>query len=158
MAANAEWRMVSDSPARTMQIGERLGRGLRAGDVVLLHGELGAGKTCFVRGVARGMGIDPRAVSSPTFVLINEYEKAAGPPRLLHMDAYRLDGPEDLDGLMLDDALTDAALVVEWAERVVEGLPDPALDIAFRHIGDEQRELTVRTADPRWRTTLADLA
>lgn len=147
----------SESADRTMALGERIGRLLRAGDVVLLHGDLGAGKTCLVRGVARGMGIDPGAVNSPTFVVVNEYDAPAGRPHLVHMDAYRLGGPEDLDDLGLDESLGGGALVIEWAERVASAFESPALEIHLHHDGGDRRSILIETRDPRWAERLIDL-
>ncbi len=147
----------SDSAERTMLLGERIGRLIRAGDVVLLHGDLGAGKTCLVRGVARGMGIDPGAVNSPTFVVVNEYDAPAGRPHLVHMDAYRLGGPEELDDLGLDESLRGGALVVEWAERVAAAFDSPALEVHLRHDGDDRRSILIQARDGRWADRLADL-
>lgn len=147
----------SASPEATMRLGERIGRGLRAGDLVLLHGELGAGKTCLVRGVARAMGIDPGDVNSPTYVLINEYPAPHGRPHLAHMDAYRLQRPDDLDALGLEQSVRGGVLIVEWAERVAAGLAPPTLEIDLRHAGEDRRAITVRAADPAWAHRLADL-
>lgn len=156
----AEPRVIhlrSDSPDATRRLGERIGRFLRAGDIVLLHGELGAGKTCLVRGVALAMAIDPGDVNSPTYVLVNEYPAPTGRPHLAHMDAYRLHSPEDLDALGLEQSTRGAVLIVEWAERVAAGLAPPTLDIDLRHAGGERREITVRAFDPVWAERLADL-
>jgi len=110
----------------------------RSGDVVALSGELGAGKTQFVRGLARGLGIDPAAVSSPTFVLMQEYEPAeAEAPVLVHIDAYRLEGEADLATLGWEgegEAIRDSAIVaIEWAERVAPALPGDRLAIELSH-------------------------
>lgn len=147
----------SDSPEATRRLGERIGRFLSAGDIVLLRGELGAGKTCLVRGVARAMGIDPDDVNSPTYVLVNEYAAPLGRPHLAHMDAYRLHSPEDLDALGLEQSTRGAVLIVEWAERVASGLAPPTLEIDLRHDGEDRREITLRASDPAWAERLADL-
>ncbi len=111
------------TPADTEALGERIGARLRAGDLVVLSGALGAGKTVLVRGIARGMGVSG-AVTSPTFVIAREHAAAPGGVGvpLVHVDAYRLGGAAELDDLDLDTDLTQAAMVVEWGEGVAERL------------------------------------
>ena len=104
---------VTHSEADTEDVGRQLAAGLRAGQVLLLSGPLGAGKTALTRGLASGLGCDVDAVSSPTFTLVQEY---AGPIRLQHVDLYRL-APDEVDDLALEDLLDDAVMVVEWPER-----------------------------------------
>jgi tRNA threonylcarbamoyladenosine biosynthesis protein TsaE len=114
-----------------------LGRSLRAGDVVLLSGELGAGKTVFVQGVARGLGFKG-SVSSKSFVLLGEY---AGRVKLYHADLYRLEAPEQAEELALDEVCSDGALVVEWPERA-EGILAPGhLLVRFEVTGASTRTL-----------------
>ena len=105
--------ILTNSEEETSAIGERLAASLRQGDVVLLYGELGAGKTAFVRGLARGLGASPEDVSSPTFTLIQEY---AGRVTLYHVDLYRLASPDELPFLGFSE-LDDGLLLVEWPER-----------------------------------------
>ena len=111
--------------AGTERIGQELAARLRAGDLLLLSGPLGAGKTALVRGIARGLGCDPAAVSSPTFTLVQEYH---GPIRLQHVDLYRLSPPE-VDDLGLDELRQGSIMAVEWAEH---WQPAPADGIAVR--------------------------
>ena len=120
-------RLVSNGPEETRAIGERLGALLQAGDVVLLQGELGAGKTTFVQGIARGLGFDG-SVSSKSFVLLGEY---AGRVKLYHADLYRLEDPEQAFDLALDEVSADGALVVEWPERAMDTLADEHLLVRF---------------------------
>ena len=116
--------LVSNSPEETRDFGERLGALLQPGDVILLSGELGAGKTVFVQGIARGLGFDG-SVSSKSFVLMGEY---AGRLTLYHADLYRLEDPEQVQDLALDEISADGVLVVEWPERAGEGvLPEEHL-------------------------------
>jgi tRNA threonylcarbamoyladenosine biosynthesis protein TsaE len=106
--------VITRSEAETSAEGERFAAGLRAGDVVLLHGDLGAGKTAFVRGLARGLGAPPDEVSSPTFTIIQEYR---GRLTLYHVDLYRL-APVEVDDLGLDEISEGQGVVaIEWAER-----------------------------------------
>ena len=140
--------LESRSPEDTRRIGERLGALLEAGDVVLLSGELGAGKTVFVQGVARGLGFDG-SVSSKSFVLMGEYP---GHLTLYHADLYRLDDPEQVQDLALDEISADGVLVVEWPERAGEGvLPAEHLLIEFDVTGQETRRVRIEAQAERAR-------
>jgi tRNA threonylcarbamoyladenosine biosynthesis protein TsaE len=132
--------LVSSSVEQTEHIAARLARLLRPGSCIALHGELGAGKTQFVRGLVRGLGGDPRQVSSPTFVLLNIYQTPRCP--VYHLDAYRVSGAEDLEEVGFLELLDQPAVtVIEWAERVSSLLPANALHI---HLDHESRP-SVRT-------------
>ncbi|MGW6449708.1 tRNA (adenosine(37)-N6)-threonylcarbamoyltransferase complex ATPase subunit type 1 TsaE [Lentzea sp. NPDC055074] len=124
----------------TEEFGRKLGELVRAGDLLLLAGPLGAGKTAFVRGLARGMGVQGR-VSSPTFVVARVHEPAEGRDvRLVHVDAYRLGGHlDELDDLDLDTDLVDAVVAVEWGEGVAERLNDDHLLIRLERGIDDVR-------------------
>jgi tRNA threonylcarbamoyladenosine biosynthesis protein TsaE len=156
---------TSGSPAETEVIGKALGHVLRAGEVVLLEGELGAGKTALVRAVAEGMGLTGAGVSSPTFVMIHEYR---GESRaLIHVDSYRLRGPEELESLGWDAVMArvegdapEAALIVEWPERLGPGFlrGREVARIRIEHAGEESRELFLSLPDSwRGREGLEDL-
>ncbi len=137
--------IVSRSPEETEGAGEQLGRTLVAGDVVGLCGELGAGKTCFVRGVARALGVAGRPVS-PTFTLINEYR---GRPPVYHVDAYRVDSFADLSGLGLEEYFDgDGVTLVEWADKMRPLLPARTVCVRIEGVGDEPRTITVRRPSP----------
>jgi tRNA threonylcarbamoyladenosine biosynthesis protein TsaE len=125
--------------ADTVEFGRRLGRLLRAGDLVLLSGPLGAGKTALTRGIAEGLGVKGR-VSSPTFVIAREHRAGERGVALVHVDAYRLGGHlDELDDLDLDTELMDAAVVVEWGEGVAERLSDDHLLIRLTRLDDDVR-------------------
>ena len=124
--------VVSNSPADTEREGMLLGERLRAGDVVLLTGELGAGKTTFVRGVAQGTG-SSAPVASPTFQLVRIYP---GRVRLAHVDLYRVESNAELRDLGLDELATGGAVVVEWGERLEV---DGAARIHIEHLGGDRR-------------------
>ena len=111
----------SRSPEQTRRIGTRLGEVLQPGDVICLQGDLGAGKTTFVQGVARGWGSQD-SVSSPTFILVNVYRRG-DQARLFHMDAYRLDSTPEAEELDLDTMLVQGALLIEWPERIKTLVP-----------------------------------
>jgi tRNA threonylcarbamoyladenosine biosynthesis protein TsaE len=134
--------LLTNSEEETSAAGGRLAGRLSPGGVLLLYGDLGAGKTAFVRGLARGLGAPPEDVSSPTFTIIQEYR---GRLTLYHVDLYRLQ-PAEVADLGLDElAAGDAIVAIEWAERWNER-PVDAWEITFEHAGDEQRR--IRIADP----------
>jgi tRNA threonylcarbamoyladenosine biosynthesis protein TsaE len=136
--ARAERALRSGSPAATEALGEALGALLPDGAVLALSGDLGAGKTCLVRGLARGMGVEER-VSSPTFTLMHTYE---GRRPLHHFDAW-MEGRER--AFLADGGVEwlgdEGVAVVEWAERVADWLPRPHLRLELRHVGPTEREL-----------------
>jgi tRNA threonylcarbamoyladenosine biosynthesis protein TsaE len=136
----------------TKELGAKLGSQLRAGDVVVLSGPLGAGKTVLAKGIAEAMDVD-RPVTSPTFVLARLHRpRQAGTPAMMHVDMYRLldhkgaDLLGELDSLDLDTDLADAVVVVEWGEGIVERLSERHLDIRLERAADTE----VRTAIWRW--------
>jgi tRNA threonylcarbamoyladenosine biosynthesis protein TsaE len=142
-AGHIEFETASE--AETIALGERLGSLLRAGDVVSLEGDLGAGKTRFVRGLVRGLGHDERLVSSPTYVLAHEYATNPASPALIHVDAYRVRSDDELEGLGLDRAMAGgAAIAVEWASRLGDALGVVALNIEIEHAGGDRRSVTFR--------------
>jgi tRNA threonylcarbamoyladenosine biosynthesis protein TsaE len=146
-------RTTSTSPEMTQEIAAELARLVRAGDVLALSGPLGAGKTCFVQGLARGLGVQ-QVVSSPSFVLAKHYP---GSPGLLHVDAYRLDSAEDFWELGLQDQLETSVAAVEWAENVEAALPDERLETTFSDAGGETREIEFCGRGARGREVLGAL-
>ena len=131
--------LESASPAETQAIGERLGRALGAGDVVALSGELGAGKTAFVQGLARGLGVRGR-VASPTFTIVTEHDDGRVP--LYHVDFYRLERAAELGAIGFDDYFArGGVVVVEWADRFWDALPAERLEVRIEITGDEARRL-----------------
>ncbi len=132
--------LITRAEEETSAAGERLGRRLSPGDVVLLYGELGAGKTAFVRGLARGVGASPDEVSSPTFTLIQEY--AGTRATLFHVDLYRLE-PKEIDDLGLDELIGGEGVVaIEWADRW-RGRPNDAIDVRIEERGDDERRIVI---------------
>lgn len=145
------------APEATAALGQALGRLCRAGDVLALEGELGAGKTSLVRGIAAGLGVDVAAVSSPTFVRMVEHEPApdAQGPWLVHVDAYRMGGPEELEEMGWGpDLLGESVVAVEWASRVRAALPDDLLDVELSHAAGGGRTLRL-TGVGAWAERLA---
>lgn len=135
--------LVFPTPEETMDFGRSLGRSLRAGDLVLLAGPLGAGKTTLTRGIADGLGVGGR-VSSPTFVLARVHPAGAAGVPLVHVDAYRLGGDlSQLDDLDLDTDLERSAIVVEWGEGSAERLSSDYLVVRLDRREDDVREVTL---------------
>jgi tRNA threonylcarbamoyladenosine biosynthesis protein TsaE len=128
--------LVTSSPAETEAAGERFGQHLALGDLVLLKGDLGAGKTTFVRGLTRGMGSTAH-VASPTFQLVRVY---AGRVQIAHVDLFRLEETADLAELGLDELLDQGAVVVEWGDRL--NAPEAAL-LSIEHLGGDRRRLVL---------------
>lgn len=134
--------VISTSPAETRRLGIWVGRHLNPGDVVCLTGEMGAGKTVFVRGVAEGLGVSRgRGVRSPTFTLVHEY---LGRHLLYHLDLYRLRGEEELEGIGWEEILYgEGVTVIEAAEKMAQKLPEERLDVVFDRKGLMRRQLLI---------------
>ncbi len=130
---------ISRSPEQSRRMGMRLGAILKLGDMICLQGDLGAGKTTFVQGLAQGWGsLDP--VSSPTFIIVNLYRRA-DENQLFHLDTYRLENASEAEMLDLDEMLATGTLVIEWAERIVSILPKERLWLTLEYIDEEHRRL-----------------
>ena len=138
--------IITQSPAETAAIGEALAGCLRDGDVVLLHGDLGAGKTTLAKGIASALGVED-VVSSPSFSLVNEYDTrlAAAVTRLYHLDLYRLRSEDDLASIGFDDfmALADGIALVEWPERASTALPERFLLVEIETVRAGSRRLRI---------------
>jgi tRNA threonylcarbamoyladenosine biosynthesis protein TsaE len=141
-AAGGAIESTSGSEDQTIAAGEHLGRSLQAGEVVLLYGDLGAGKTAFVRGLAAGLGANPEDVSSPTFTIVQEYPGSAS--TLYHVDLYRLE-PAEVDDLGLEDLVAgDGIVAIEWAERWT-GRPSGSgvVEVKIVDEGEDRRRIVV---------------
>ena len=137
--------LESSGPEETRRLGQALGRAAEAGDVILLSGELGAGKTVFVQGMARGLDFQG-PVSSKSFVLLGEY---AGRITPYHADLYRLESPAEVQELALEEISGDGVLVVEWPERGDVVLPEKRLTLRFEVTGPETRRITAEATGVR---------
>ena len=126
---NAVLSATTRSPEQTRALGRALGEVLRAGDLIMLSGGLGAGKTTLTQGIGEGMGVRGR-VASPTFIVARVHPSPVGGPDLIHADAYRISDLEDLETLDLDSSLADSVTVVEWGEGKTEGMSSERLEIA----------------------------
>jgi tRNA threonylcarbamoyladenosine biosynthesis protein TsaE len=137
--------VLTHSEEQTASIGRELGASVGPGSVVLLCGDLGAGKTAFARGLAEGLGIPPSEVSSPTFTIIQEYRRGRLP--LFHVDLYRLNDPREIDDLGLDEIAQSGVLVIEWAEKLPEGArltnTDGVVSVRIDYGDGDERHITV---------------
>jgi tRNA threonylcarbamoyladenosine biosynthesis protein TsaE len=140
-------RLVVPDPESMHAVGVRLGRTFRAGDLVVLTGPLGAGKTTLTRGIGEGLGVRG-PVSSPTFVLARTHPSLAGGPPLVHVDAYRLSSPAELDDLDLD--FEASVVIVEWGAGMVDGVADSLLEIRIAREDDDTRVVELDGSGPRW--------
>lgn len=154
--AVTETLITVDSPDAMRELGRRIAGLLRPGDLVLLTGELGAGKTTLTRGLGEGLGVRG-AVTSPTFVIARVHPPLGDGPALVHVDAYRLGGGlEEMEDLDLDVSLPESVVVVEWGDGKVEELSDDRLHVVIaRAVGHEEvlddvREVSVRGIGTRW--------
>ncbi|MFH1753413.1 MAG: tRNA (adenosine(37)-N6)-threonylcarbamoyltransferase complex ATPase subunit type 1 TsaE [Candidatus Omnitrophota bacterium] len=150
-------KLVFSSVEETMRFGARLGRLIKKGDCIALTGQLGAGKTTLVKGIAKGMGVkDPQHVNSPSFVILKEHK---GKMPLYHFDVYRLNDPEEMDTVGYKDFFYgDGASVVEWADKIREILPEEYLNIELSVAGEEKREANISARGKRYERLLRRLA
>lgn len=157
--SGAALEVVLDDAEAAHELGRALARVLRAGDLVLLTGPLGAGKTTLTQGLGEGLGVRGQ-VASPTFIIARVHPPLADGPALVHVDAYRLESLEDLDALDLDASLEDSVTVVEWGEGLAEVLAEDRLEVTIERphgfVEDPEaaelgpRHVTVRALGPRW--------
>jgi tRNA threonylcarbamoyladenosine biosynthesis protein TsaE len=132
----------TNSAEETQRLAAAFAERLRGGECVALEGDLGAGKTQFVRGLVRGLGGNERTVSSPTFVLLNIYE--GGKLTVYHLDAYRVSGEEDLEAIGFSELLEQGGVVVvEWASRVEGVLPEKVIRVGIEHLGESRRRIAI---------------
>lgn len=147
--------VVLPTPEDTRTAGRRLAGLLGAGDLLILTGDLGAGKTTFTQGIGEGLGIRG-PVTSPTFVIARVHPSLADGPALVHVDAYRLGDSAELDDLDLDTDLDEAVTVVEWGSGLAESLSTDRLELRLERAADDVRTLTVTPVGKRWLTALSE--
>jgi tRNA threonylcarbamoyladenosine biosynthesis protein TsaE len=145
---------ISAGSAQTIAAGRLLGACLTPGCVICLTGELGAGKTCFIKGIAEGLnGTPAEEVTSPTFTILQEYP---GPVPLYHFDAYRLSGPEDLEAIGFEEYIGGAGVaVIEWADRIEAALPPERIGIEITWVSENERSFTCAARGRRSRDVLS---
>jgi tRNA threonylcarbamoyladenosine biosynthesis protein TsaE len=142
-------KMVSGSAKRTAAIGKVISKYLKPGDIVCLQGNLGSGKTVLAKGIASGLGVDPRSVMSPTFVLIRQY--LGGRMPVYHLDLYRLGSCDDIAGLGYEEYLYGQGVcLIEWADRMSLLMPHDCLTIAMKVDGDTSRLLRLKPRGSRY--------
>jgi tRNA threonylcarbamoyladenosine biosynthesis protein TsaE len=151
----ARLTLISRSPEQTQRLGKQLGQLAQAGDVFLLTGNLGSGKTCLTQGIAWGLGIKEYAFS-PSFVIIREYN---GRMPLYHIDFYRLDHIEEIADLGLDEYICGRGIcVVEWAEKGLALMPEDRLLISLSYVSDTERSVSLEPRGQRYMELLASLS
>lgn len=151
-----DYVIKSESKEATLALGRSLGQVLQGGDVLCLSGDLGAGKTLLTQGIAASLGITS-AVTSPTFTLIQEYSALSQgkPLRLIHMDLYRLEHPEEVEVIGVEDAFqADAICIIEWPEVAHDVLPEDHLEIQIQGSGEETRVITFVFQTENWQDRL----
>ena len=147
--------VFSRSPEQTRRVGMRLGGLVQLGDIICLQGDLGAGKTTLVQGLAQGWGsLDP--VSSPTFIIVNTYRRPDN-SQLYHMDAYRLESAPEAAELDLDEMLSRGSLLVEWPELIKEILPRERMWISLEYVAEEHRRMLIKVTGKHYETLLDEL-
>lgn len=140
-------KYISRSPHETIDIGFRLGKSLRPGDVIGFYGELGAGKTTMVKGIARAFGIDDREIVSASFTIIAEYHTT---PPFSHIDLYRIEKDDELAEVGLWDHIgEDSVSVIEWADKAEKGLPEDIIKVRLKSIDEHMREITIEGEDEK---------
>lgn len=145
-----ENKFLTTNTEETQRLAEDFGKKLTPGDIVLLYGDLGSGKTTFVQGLAKGLGIKQRIIS-PTFIIIRSYE--INPPSggqnlkyFYHIDLYRMESEKDIESVGLNEILQnkDAIIAIEWAEKLGEYIPKNVSRVYFEHLGEEKRKITIK--------------
>ena len=151
-----QWKTLLRSTADTERLGRAIGRILQGGEVIALTGELGAGKTCMVRGIAQGVGLSSEEVSSPTFTIIQEYDSH---PSIVHVDLYRLNDPSEIEDIGLSSYFdTNHVVIIEWADRAeVTQLPNDRLILELSHAGRYSRWIRLRTSGTKSQALLETL-
>jgi tRNA threonylcarbamoyladenosine biosynthesis protein TsaE len=147
--------VFSLSEEETIEFGRTVARGLRGGELILLEGDLGLGKTVFAKGIAAGLGIAPEDVTSPSFTLVQEY--AGGRFPMFHVDLYRLEDPEELATIGIDEVLSGGGVVVvEWGERLPSYLRRGAIRVSFHDIGEGSRRIEIQIREQERSLTATD--
>jgi tRNA threonylcarbamoyladenosine biosynthesis protein TsaE len=150
------WKLVSTSHQHTNRLGQAIGRELRGGETIALYGPLGSGKTALVRGIAQGLGASPLAVTSPTFVMIHEYDQGRLP--LVHVDLYRIRTFRELESIGLSEYFSGLTVTaIEWADKGLAALPQDRIEIALHHRAVRSRTIQLLATGPNSDQVLARL-
>jgi tRNA threonylcarbamoyladenosine biosynthesis protein TsaE len=146
--SNRPWQLLSTSHRHTDRLGQAIGRALCGGETIALYGPLGAGKTALVRGIAQGLGASPAAISSPTFVVIHEYNQGRLP--LAHVDLYRIRSPRELESTGLTEYFSGRTVTaIEWADKGLAALPQDRIEITLNHRAARNRTIQFRATGPK---------
>ena len=152
-ASRLPWELISTSHQHTTRLGQVIGCVLRGGETIALYGPLGAGKTALVRGIAQGLGAPPAAVTSPTFVVIHEYQ---GRLPLAHVDLYRIGSPRELESTGLTEYFSGQTVTaIEWADRGLASLPQDRIEITLSHRAARTRMIQLSVTGPKSHEVLA---
>ncbi len=153
-ASSLPWKLVSTSHQHTIRLGQVIGRVLRGGETIALYGPLGAGKTALVRGIAQGLDASPTAISSPTFVVIREFDQGRLP--LAHVDLYRIRSPRELESTGLIEYFSGQTVTaIEWADKGLAALPPDRIEIALNHRAARSRTIQLSVTGPKSDEVLA---
>jgi tRNA threonylcarbamoyladenosine biosynthesis protein TsaE len=148
--------VITSSPEQTWKVGQILGSRLQPGDTVCLYGDLGAGKTSLSYGIALGLEVQEQYITSPTFTFVNEYK---GRVPFYHIDLYRLEEPEELGDIGLDEYIdSDGVTVIEWADRAEDELPEERLSVYLNYVDEHSREMGFLAEGARYEKLLRDLS
>jgi tRNA threonylcarbamoyladenosine biosynthesis protein TsaE len=152
---NVKAEIISISAQQTKEIARSIGERLRKGDILALSGELGSGKTCFTGGLARGLGVDEKyQITSPTFTLINEYPARY---KLYHFDIYRLKDYSEFEDLGYEEYFEgEGIVVIEWAEKIAEKLPEGTFLINFEYVDENKRRIIIEGTESRLKDLIKD--
>jgi len=152
-ASDLPWELVSTSHQHTTRLGQAIGHVLRGGETIALYGPLGAGKTALIRGIAVGLNASPTAVTSPTFVVIHEYQ---GRLPLAHVDLYRIRSPRELESTgLLEYFSGHTVTAIEWADKGLIALPQDRIEIALNHRAARSRTIQLNVTGPKSHKVLA---
>jgi tRNA threonylcarbamoyladenosine biosynthesis protein TsaE len=152
---NVKIEIISNSAEQTFDIARLIGEKLIDGDLLALSGELGSGKTCFTKGLAKGLGVSEEyQITSPTFTLINEYPARC---KLYHFDVYRLNDYSEMEDLGYEEYLAgDGVVVIEWAEKIARIIPRDSIFIDFEYVNENSRKMIIRGLKSRLSELLTD--
>ena len=152
---NVKAEIISVSAQQTWEIARSFGEKLKEGDILALSGELGSGKTCFTGGLARGLGVDEKyQITSPTFTLINEYPARY---RLYHFDVYRIKDYTEFEDLGYEEYFNgEGIVVIEWAEKIAETLPEGVFLINFEYLDENKRRIVIEGTESRLKDLIKD--
>lgn len=144
-------KFITNSPEETIEIAFSLGKLLKSGDIVALYGELGTGKTIFVKGIAKALGIEERDITSASFTIISQYNTE---PVFSHIDLYRIERDTELEALGFWEEIGEGISVIEWAEKAGKKLPEDTIKVYLKSLGNNKREIIIEGGNEQDRNNL----